>query len=60
MASESLLFGDATEKIVQRQDPHTDKRPQDKVRGVAALSSVSSAKDNRDNVGIIRNSANNL
>ncbi len=28
----SLLFGDTREKTVQRQDPHTDKRLQDKVQ----------------------------
>jgi hypothetical protein len=56
----SLLFGDAREKTFQRQDPHTDKRPQDKVSGVTAPISVSAAKDNKANIGIIRNSANNL
>ncbi len=53
----SLLFGDARENTVQRQDPRTDKRPEDKVRAVAALNSVSAAKDNKANVGIICNSA---
>ncbi len=48
------------EEKVQRQDPHTDKRQQDKVHGIAALHSVSAAKDNKANVGIIRNSASNL
>jgi hypothetical protein len=56
----SLLFGDARKNTVQRQGPHADKRPEDKVRAIAALNSVSAAKDNKANVGIIRNSASNI
>ena len=56
----SALFADATENPVGRQDKHTDKMPEDKVRAYAALSSVSSAKAGKANIGVQRNSASNI
>ena len=56
----STLYADATKKPVGRQDQHTDKRPEDKVRAYATLSSVSSARVGKANIGIKRNSASNI
>ena len=56
----STLFADATEMPVNRQDPHTDKRPEDNVRAFAVLSSVSSARAGKAVIGVKRNSASNI
>jgi hypothetical protein len=56
----SALFADARETLVGRQDQHTDKRPEDQVRAYAVLSSVSSARAGKANIGVKRNSAFNI
>ena len=53
----SLLNADARSSSVQRQDGHLDKKPEDKVPGFAALTSISAAKDERANVGVVPKSA---
>jgi hypothetical protein len=53
----SLLNANATQSSVQRQDGHLDKKPEVDVQGFAALTSISAAKDERANVGVVPKSA---
>jgi hypothetical protein len=59
----SLLTDDATSSSVlsvERQDGHLDIKPDDKVPEFAALTSISAAKDERANVGVVPKSASTI
>ena len=56
----ALLNADATSSSVERQDGHLDKIPEDNVSGFAALTSISAAKDERANVGVVPKSASTI
>ncbi len=55
----SLLFANATDNNVGKQDRHTQKKPENNVDAYVSLSSVPSAKDGKSVVGILLNSGTN-